>query len=85
MDTTRESKAFGLEMRELRTQQGLSQMELAARAGCSQRFISELERGKSTAEIGKALAVATALGYRVSFVRASSSHSGLVRNLADYL
>jgi DNA-binding transcriptional regulator YiaG len=39
----------------------LSQQELAARAHVGRRFVSDLEAGKTTAELGKALAVCQAL------------------------
>lgn len=39
----------------------LSQQELAARAHVGRRFVSDLEAGKATAELGKALAVCQAL------------------------
>jgi len=45
-----------------RQEQGLSQAELAQRSGCSQRLISEFERGKQTVEFGKVLQLIHALG-----------------------
>jgi HTH-type transcriptional regulator/antitoxin HipB len=41
---------------------GLTQAQLAAGAGVSRQWISELERGKPTAELGLVLAVLDALG-----------------------
>ena len=61
---------FGRAVRVARKEAGLSQRALAGRCGCSQRFISELERGKQTAELGKALAVMSALGLALGFERA---------------
>lgn len=49
------AKAFGQAVRAARKEAGLSQMQLAERCGCSQRFVSEVERGKPTAELGRAL------------------------------
>ncbi|HYB25463.1 MAG TPA: helix-turn-helix domain-containing protein [Solirubrobacteraceae bacterium] len=40
----------------------LTQAELARRAGVSRQWLNELERGKSTAELGLVLAVIDALG-----------------------
>jgi len=40
----------------------LSQKDLADRAGVGRRFVGELEAGKATAELGKALAICRALG-----------------------
>lgn len=44
--------------------QGISQAELAERSGTSQRFVSEFERGKQSAEVGKVLALLSALGLK---------------------
>ena len=49
------ARDFGCAVRTARKEAGLSQIELAKRCGCSQRLVSEIERGKSTAELGKAL------------------------------
>lgn len=56
------SADFGRAMRFSRKARGLSQRALAEQCGCSQRFISELERGKQTAELGKAIHVLAVLG-----------------------
>jgi y4mF family transcriptional regulator len=45
-----------------RKAQGLRQDQLAGAAGVGQRFIVDLEAGKPTAQIGKALQVLRALG-----------------------
>lgn len=47
--------AIGTLIREKRKSQGLTQVEFAEAAGVGQRLISEIERGKETAEIGKVL------------------------------
>jgi HTH-type transcriptional regulator / antitoxin HipB len=52
-------------VRTTRLQQGLRQDQLAAASGVGVRFLIELERGKSTAHLGKTLAVLGALGCRV--------------------
>lgn len=44
---------------------GFTQQEFADLAGVGRRFISEIESGKPTAEIGKILQVLTALGIDV--------------------
>jgi len=41
---------------------GLTQRELAEKSGTGERFISEIERGKETAELGKVLDLLDALG-----------------------
>lgn len=60
--TISDAQTFGQAVRTARKERGLSQRALAARCGCSQRFVSELERGKATAELGKALRVLSELG-----------------------
>ena len=48
-----------------RRAQGLRQDQLAGAAGVGVRFLSELECGKTTARVGKVLAVLAALGCKV--------------------
>lgn len=45
-----------------RKQQGITQADLAALSGVGVRFISDLENGKSTVELGKSMTVAEAVG-----------------------
>lgn len=61
------SKAFGSAVRRARKNQGLSQAELAALAGVGRPWLSELETGKRTAELGRALLVLSALDLAVTF------------------
>jgi y4mF family transcriptional regulator len=49
-------------VRSARKAQGLRQDELAGAAGVGLRFIVDLEAGKPTAQLGKALQVLEALG-----------------------
>ncbi len=67
---------FGQAVRLARKERGLSQRALAQRCGCSQRFISELERGKPTAELGKALGVLGELGLSIRIEGRVASRSG---------
>ena len=55
---------IGATVRKARKAQGLRQDELAGAAGVGLRFIVELEAGKPTAQLGKALRVLEALGCR---------------------
>jgi y4mF family transcriptional regulator len=59
------SLEIGVIIRCERKAQGLTQSELAMIANTAQRFISELERGKPTCQLGKALDVLAALGIRI--------------------
>ena len=49
-------------IRETRKAQGLTQSQLAAASGVGLRFLVELEAGKGTSQLAKALAVLDALG-----------------------
>ena len=53
---------FGKQVRLARKAQGLTQAELASIAGVGTRFVSDLERGKETAQLGLALALARLVG-----------------------
>ena len=58
-------KDIGALIRQTRKAQGLRQDELAAAANVGVRFLIELESGKETAQIGKALSVLSALGIAI--------------------
>ena len=62
--------ALGLAVRRARKTHGLTQAGLAGLAGTGPRFISELERGKASAELGKVLDVLAVLGLRLLVVEA---------------
>jgi transcriptional regulator with XRE-family HTH domain len=53
---------FGRVLRRRRKELGHTQAEVAALCHVGVRFLSELERGKATAELGRALKVARRLG-----------------------
>lgn len=55
---------FGRLVRERREALGLKQDDVALSSGVGRRFIVELEAGKPTAQLGKALRVAEAIGLR---------------------
>ncbi len=56
------AKEFGLAIKERRHKLGYTQNQLSEVTGFSTSFISDLENGKETAEIGKAIHIATMLG-----------------------
>jgi HTH-type transcriptional regulator/antitoxin HipB len=58
--------ALGICIRNERGRNGLSQTELAALAGVSLNFVSQLEMGKESARISKVLDVLSALGLQFS-------------------
>ncbi|MCD6476351.1 MAG: helix-turn-helix transcriptional regulator [Anaerolineaceae bacterium] len=49
-------------LRQKRKSQGLTLEQVAQHSGLSMRFISEVERGKATAEFGKVLFLLSAVG-----------------------
>jgi y4mF family transcriptional regulator len=58
-------EVLGPLIRRRRKELGLNQTELAGVAGTSLRFVSELERGKRTAQLDGVLRVLAALGIRL--------------------
>ncbi len=58
----KDAAAFGKAVREKRKQLGYTQGYLAEFTGLSVSFISDLERGKATAELGKAIELVQLLG-----------------------
>ena len=57
-----DAKSFGQELRRRRKELGYTQSFLSEFSGFSVSFISDLENGKSTAELGKAIYLANLLG-----------------------
>lgn len=57
-----DAKSYGEAIRNRRKELGYTQAYLADFTGFSVSFISDLERGKATAEIGKAIYLANLLG-----------------------
>lgn len=49
-------------LRKKRKAQGLTQVQVAEHCGISPRFVSEVERGKASAEIGKVMFLLETLG-----------------------
>lgn len=58
---------LGHAVRAERKSLGLTQGDLAAACGVSLRFLSELERGRASAGVGRVLHVLRMLGIRVVF------------------
>jgi y4mF family transcriptional regulator len=57
-----DEKSLGEIVKAVRKSQNLTQEQLAAACGLGRRFIVELERGKATTHLGKAMQVLSALG-----------------------
>jgi len=62
------ASAFGQMVARARKALGITQRELALAINAGERFIVDLEAGKPTAQLGKALAVARAAGVRLEDV-----------------
>lgn len=67
-------KQLGKTIRDTRRKLQLRQDELAGAANVGVRFIVDLEAGKPTAQIGKALAVLDALGCKLTVEQPSPSN-----------
>ncbi len=59
------AREFGQLVAKARKALGITQRELALAINVGERFIVELEAGKPTAQLGKALAAARAAGVRL--------------------
>ena len=66
---------LGAALRAQRKAQGLTLEQLSGLSGLGMRFLSELERGKATAELGKTLKVAALLGLDCFLIARSSLES----------
>ena len=61
-----DAASFGSALRKQRKRLGYTQAQVAAFSGCSAVFLSALENGKPTAELGRALRVANTLGINIT-------------------
>lgn len=59
------TKSLGRIIRQHRKSIGLTQRDAAGLCGVGERFLSELERGKETASLGKAIQVIKRLGLKI--------------------
>lgn len=60
------SLGLGRVIRARRKEAGLSIATLASMLGCSPRFLSEVERGKETASVGRVIEIVCALGLEIT-------------------
>ena len=67
-NTIQDCAVLGRKVRELRRAQKVTQAQLAGLANTGTRFVSDLENGKETCQIGKMLRVLDALGFDM-FIR----------------
>jgi HTH-type transcriptional regulator/antitoxin HipB len=66
-----DTMALGKAIRRRRKSIGLTQQDAAGLCGVGERFLSELERGKESASLGKALQVIRRLGLRLTLAEPS--------------
>jgi HTH-type transcriptional regulator / antitoxin HipB len=66
--TIKNAAEFGTLVRQKRKKLGLTQEELATRCGVGVRFIVELEAGKPSCHLGKALTAAVEVGLHLDDV-----------------
>ena len=67
------TEELGLAVRRARADRGWTQAELASRARVGRPWLSELETGKRTAELGRVLSVLDALGFAITLTDAPST------------
>lgn len=63
------AKELGSAIQKARKSQGLTQSQLAMACGTGVRFIVELEAGKETCQLGKALMVAQMTGLEICIAK----------------
>jgi len=66
-------RQIGKLIRDTRKSLGVTQKALALTSGTGLRFIIDLEKGKETCEIGKALTVLHTLGIKLTLTRPSAA------------
>lgn len=66
------TKAFGEMIKKQRKQLGYTQKYICEVSGISASYISDLENGKATAELGKAIYLANLLGVDIFLVERGS-------------
>ncbi|MCL2125840.1 MAG: helix-turn-helix transcriptional regulator [Oscillospiraceae bacterium] len=65
---------IGAIVRKKRIELGMTQTQLADISGSGTRFISELENGKQTMQIGKVLNLLHFLGFNISISKRGAEH-----------
>jgi HTH-type transcriptional regulator/antitoxin HipB len=63
------ARDFGATIRQSRKALGWTQVDLAVRSGTGERFIVDLEAGKPSCQLEKALVVARTLGMQIGDLR----------------
>lgn len=79
------ARDFGAAVREKRKVLGWTQVELAVRSGTGERFIVELESGKPSCQLEKALIVARAAGIKIGDLNTATMTSTASDDDLDFL
>ncbi|EYR82990.1 MULTISPECIES: helix-turn-helix domain-containing protein [unclassified Shinella] len=79
------ARDFGAAVREKRKVLGWTQVELAVRSGTGERFIVELESGKPSCQLEKALIVARAVGIKIGDLNTATVTSTASDDDLDFL
>ena len=66
-------ESIGKTIRDTRKRMGVTQKDLALTSGTGLRFVIDLEKGKQTCQIGKALTVIQTLGIEVTLTTPDSN------------
>jgi len=69
VDQVRTTEEFGRTIRARRKELGYTQAFLADYAGVSASFLSELENGKETIQLGKAMTIMSLLGMNMAVMK----------------
>ncbi len=77
------AESLGDVVRQQRKSQGATQVEFAALCGVGVRFISDLENGKATIEVGKVLQVLNSLGLELHVQQRGWIHSSAAIDTSD--
>ncbi len=67
---------IGKLIRDTRKELGVTQKDLALTSGTGLRFVIDLEKGKKTCEIGKALTVLQTLGIKITLTPPAAPAKG---------
>ncbi len=79
------ARDFGAAVREKRKVLGWTQVELAVRSGTGERFIVELESGKPSCQLEKALIVARTVGIKIGDLNTATVISTTLDDDLDFL
>ncbi|MDX0772582.1 helix-turn-helix domain-containing protein [Sinorhizobium medicae] len=81
----RSARDFGVAVREKRKVLGWAQAELATRSGTGERFIVELESGKPSCQLEKALIVARTVGIEIGDLNTAQAPSAALDDDLGFL